>query len=66
MIDRFSLWAPTMMHYMWNRINPVIFGSVYTQEPGKIRGPQWLINGEGVAGCLAILPVSVLLAWHMA
>ena len=46
------------MHYTWNRLNPVVLGSVYTNRPGKVIGPQWLVNGEGVAGCLATLPAT--------
>ena len=55
---RFSLWPPAVMHFAWNELNPLLYGSIYTQHSGcLVRGEQWLINGEGVAGCLAAIPV---------
>ena len=62
---RFSMWAPTMMHFTWNRINPVILGSIYTQTPGKVKGEQWLINGEGLAGCIVQIPLAAFLCWKL-
>ncbi|KAL4234639.1 hypothetical protein ACF0H5_006280 [Mactra antiquata] len=56
----YSLWASTMMHWYWNVYNPTILGSIYTNSPGKYTGPQWLINGEGLCGCLVMFPVAVL------
>lgn len=54
----YSMWACTTMHWFWNIYNPSILGSIYTNTPGKYMGQQWLINGEGLAGCLVMLPVA--------
>ena len=62
---RFSLWAPTVMHFTWNRLNPVVFGSIYTQDQGKIKGSQWLINGEGLGGCIVMAPVALSLMYNI-
>ncbi|XP_041375439.1 ubiquitin-conjugating enzyme E2 Q1-like [Gigantopelta aegis] len=58
----YSLWASTVMHAVWNRVNPWVLGSIYTQAPGLVTGRQWLINGEGLAGCLVMLPIAALIA----
>ena len=42
---RYSFWASTVLHYVWNSVNPDVLGSIYTQTPGKYTGSQWLING---------------------
>ena len=54
----FALLPPALMHFFWNRLNPWLLGSIYTQTPGLLEGPQWLINGEGMSGCLAGLAVA--------
>lgn len=48
----FSFLPPTIMHWFWNRLNPTVLGSIYTQSRGKFIGEQWLINGEGLAGTI--------------
>ena len=54
----YSLWAPTIMHWYWNRYNPTVLGSIYMDSPGRLQGRQWLINGEGLNGCLVMIPVA--------
>ncbi|XP_067651913.1 uncharacterized protein [Haliotis asinina] len=61
----YSVWASGLMHTVWNQVNPVILGSIYTQAPGIIVGHQWLINGEGLAGCIVILPLAIWLSVTM-
>ena len=58
----FSFLPPAMMHWFWNRLNPWLLGSIYTQKPGFFEGNQWLINGEGLSGCIigSILGIIVL------
>lgn len=53
----FSMWAPSLMHFTWNQINPLVLGSIYTNQNGKIEGAQWLINGEGLLGSLVTIPI---------
>jgi hypothetical protein len=49
------------MHFTWNALNPLLYGSIYSQQCGYLLyGDQWLINGEGLAGCLASLPLVVV------
>lgn len=60
-----SLWASTVLHWLWNRVNPEVLGSIYTQTPGKFTGRQWLINGEGLTGCLVLFPVAIATVWEL-
>ena len=46
-------------------MNPSVLGSIYTQAPGKFTGRQWLINGEGLTGCLVMLPVAMATVWEL-
>ena len=57
------MWTPTMMHWMMNRINPPTLGSVYTNEPGVIKGKAWKINVEGMAGTLVMIPMAALVCY---
>ncbi|XP_071088402.1 uncharacterized protein [Haliotis cracherodii] len=61
----YSVWASGLMHALWNQVNPVMLGSIYTQAPGIVVGPQWLINGEGLAGCIVLLPLAIWLSVTM-
>ncbi len=47
-----SIVPPMILHFIWNHYNPLMLGSVYSNEPGIIKGEIMLINGEGVAGIL--------------
>jgi hypothetical protein len=38
---QYSIIPPTMMHFIWNRINPLFLGS-----PEWMNGEQWKINVE--------------------
>jgi len=62
-ISGYSVWPSTIMHFLWNRINPVLFGSIYTQKAGIILGPQWLINGEGLMGIIVGVPFAIYFSW---
>jgi hypothetical protein len=53
------------MHWFWNIYNPTVLGSIYTNTPGKYTGQQWLINGEGLTGCLVMLPVAVAVVYDL-
>lgn len=33
--SNYSLWPAATMHFAWNRINPYLLGSIYTNTPGK-------------------------------
>ncbi|XP_053400997.1 uncharacterized protein LOC123550716 [Mercenaria mercenaria] len=55
----YSMWACSVMHWFWNIYNPTVLGSIYTNTPGKYTGQQLLINGEGLTGCLVMLPVAL-------
>jgi hypothetical protein len=59
----FALLPPALMHWFWNRLNPWLLGSIYTQTDGRYRGSQWLINGEGLAGCLSGVVVAGGVYW---
>jgi hypothetical protein len=48
-----------------NQINPLVTGSLYTNSPGWLIGPQWLINGEGLLGALVSLVLSGLLYFYV-
>lgn len=63
--SKYSLWAPSVMHWFWNRLNPQVLGSIYTQTPGEYHGDQWKINGEGLAGCIVILPIAILCVYDL-
>ncbi|XP_076109189.1 uncharacterized protein LOC143078098 [Mytilus galloprovincialis] len=63
--SKFSLWACSILHCVWNRVNPMILGSIYTQTPGVYNGEQWKINGEGLAGCIVFLPVALLCVYDL-
>ncbi|XP_038069600.1 uncharacterized protein LOC119738740 [Patiria miniata] len=56
----YSVWPSAVMHFTWNVLNPWVLGSIYTHKPGLIIGDQWLINGEGLAGCIVIIPVAFM------
>jgi len=58
----YALWPCAVMHWTWNRVNPVVLGSIYTQQPGLVHGPQWKINGEGLMGIVVGLPIAFTVA----
>ncbi|CAF0762806.1 unnamed protein product [Adineta ricciae] len=58
---RYSMIPPTMMHFVWNRINPFLLGSIYTNTPGWMNGEQWKINGEGLMGCIVYLVLAIII-----
>lgn len=45
-----SVWPPVIMHYVWNLVNPMVLGSVYSGSSGMVQGDIFMINGEGVLG----------------
>lgn len=53
------MWACSIMHWYWNVYNPKVLGSIYTNTPGRLHGPQWLISGEGLNGVLVMIPVAM-------
>lgn len=57
---QYSMIPPTMMHFIWNQINPLLLGSIYTNTPGLMNGEQWKINGEGLIGCIVYFFVAII------
>ncbi|XP_062523161.1 uncharacterized protein LOC134197828 [Corticium candelabrum] len=53
----YSVLPAAFTHFFWNRLNPLVLGSIYTNDNGMIVGEQWKINGEGLLGCIVSLPV---------
>ncbi len=58
---QYSIIPPTMMHFIWNRINPSLLGSIYTNTPGWMNGEQWKINGEGLTGCIIYFFAAIII-----
>ena len=65
-----SLWPSLIFHLTWNLLNPAVLGNLYTGKEGLLRGPIWLINGEGVMGMVVstvvIAPIFYWLALRAA
>ncbi len=59
----YSLWPCAFMHWVWNRVNPSILGSIYTQQQGIVKGEQWVINGEGLIGIIMGFPIVLFVAF---
>ncbi len=57
---QYSMIPPTMSHFVWNRINPILLGSIYTNTPGWMNGEQWKINGEGLMGCIVYFLAAII------
>ncbi len=47
-----SIIGPMLMHFLWNLLNPVLFGNLYSNRPGMFKGNLIVTNGEGIAGIL--------------
>ncbi|XP_060066214.1 uncharacterized protein LOC132546513 [Ylistrum balloti] len=61
----YSMWPSTLLHCWWNSLNPRVLGSIYTNTPGTYCGPQWKINGEGLSGCIIMLPVALFICLEL-
>ncbi|UJR20293.1 hypothetical protein I4U23_023424 [Adineta vaga] len=61
---QYSMIPPTMMHFIWNQINPSLLGSIYTNTPGLMDGEQWKINGEGLVGCIVHFIVALFIIFQ--
>ncbi|MFW9928404.1 MAG: CPBP family intramembrane glutamic endopeptidase [Candidatus Thorarchaeota archaeon] len=48
------------LHYIWNIINPVITGNLYSNDHGVFTGSLWLINGEGLIGGIFHLLIGLM------
>jgi membrane protease YdiL (CAAX protease family) len=59
---QYSMVPPTMMHFIWNQINPLLLGSIYTNTPGWMKGEQWKINGEGLMGCIVYFIAAIIIS----
>ncbi len=55
-----SIWAPAIMHIVWNLYRAVFTGRLSNGGQGLFKGDLWLINGEGVIGCLVMAFFGVL------
>lgn len=58
----YSIWAPALLHFLWNVLNPPILGDVYRNREGFIRGELWKVNGEGLVGCIVGIVSYIFLA----
>ncbi|CAF1405660.1 unnamed protein product [Rotaria sp. Silwood1] len=58
---KYSMIPPTMIHFIWNQINPRLLGSIYTNTPGWMIGQQWKINGEGLIGCFVYFILAIII-----
>ncbi|MBC2459170.1 type II CAAX endopeptidase family protein [Clostridium beijerinckii] len=47
-----SLLPVLFLHSVWNVVNPLMLGDIYTNTSGVISGDIIKINGEGVLGCI--------------
>ena len=47
-----SLLPVLFLHSVWNTVNPLMLGDIYTNTSGLIRGDIIQINGEGILGCI--------------
>ena len=61
----YSFLPATMEHFIWNRINPLVLGSIYTNTPGWMLGEQWKINGEGLIGCIVYFFLTLLVVFSL-
>lgn len=57
-----SIIPPMLFHYVWNRYNPILLGSVYYNQQGIFEGSIPFINGEGLAGVLLGIP---FVLWYL-
>lgn len=62
---QYAFLPPTMKHLIWNRVNPLLLGSIYTNTPGWMIGDQWKINGEGLMGCIVYFCLAILVVIHL-
>jgi membrane protease YdiL (CAAX protease family) len=54
-----SIWAPTLMHLVWNLYRGILTGRLSDGTSGLFAGPLWLINGEGVFGNLVSMAFGI-------
>lgn len=47
-----SLLPVLFLHSVWNTVNPLMLGNIYTNTSGLIKGDIIQINGEGILGCI--------------
>ena len=57
-----SIIPPMLFHFLWNIYNPAVLGDIYRNDSGLMKGPIWLINGEGLFGVLFGL---LFVAWFL-
>ncbi|CAF1297562.1 unnamed protein product [Rotaria sp. Silwood1] len=58
---KYFMIPPTMIHFIWNQINPRLLGSIYTNTSGWMIGQQWKINGVGLMGCFVYFIVAIII-----
>jgi membrane protease YdiL (CAAX protease family) len=54
-----SLLPVLFLHSVWDTINPLALGDIYTNKSGLIIGNIVQINGEGIIGCILGLTVII-------
>ena len=62
--SNYSLWPAATMHFAWNRINPYLLGSIYTNAPGKHDALPYAEGCPKGAAGEADSVTYCLLCWH--
>ncbi|XP_060587260.1 uncharacterized protein LOC132742797 isoform X2 [Ruditapes philippinarum] len=58
----YSMWACSIMHWFWNIYKPAVSD---TNTPEKNTGQQWLLDGDGLTDCIAMLPVAAVVVYDL-
>lgn len=60
-----SIWPCVALHLWWNLSNETILGDVYGWTPGLFDGKFWVFNGEGLCGCIVLLPIAAAILFRL-
>ena len=60
-----SIWPCVALHLWWNLSNETFLGDVYSWNAGLFDGKFWLFNGEGLLGCLVLLPIAAIILFQL-
>lgn len=59
-----SIWPVYLMHVVWNFVNPLILGNVYSNQNSPIfKADVRIVNGEGLIGCCVNVIVAGIILW---
>jgi membrane protease YdiL (CAAX protease family) len=56
-----SIWPCVALHLWWNLSNETFLGDVYGWNTGLFDGKFWLFSGEGLLGCIVLLPIAAMI-----